>query len=410
MVVIIDPQQSGIAGNMIVGAFVDMGVNPNEMKTIMEKVANEFGKTTIHLNKINKKGIQSTYCRVEIPEDENPHIHYTELIKKLDTISQNTDYDPKIFELSKKVFQKIAEAESIVHGKSLQEIHFHEVGACDAVADVIGSVYGYYKLGLDKTQVIGLPVSVGGGNIKSAHGRIPVPVPATLNILKGITIKGGPVETELATPTGAALYVTFCDEFKQFQPSLKPQIIGYGAGRKEFNYPNVLRIIQGENQIPLEKINVIETNIDHLNGEQLGYLFDKLIKEGANDVIIIPVIMKKNRPGQILKVISKEENTEHLLKTIFTETGSLGIRVTPMTHRGIAKREFKKIPITINKQEYEVTYKIAYIDNKIISNRPEFEDMKKIALKTGYPLKNVIEQANITINKHLKENIKKGLN
>jgi uncharacterized protein (TIGR00299 family) protein len=403
MVFIIDPQQSGIAGNMLVGAFVDMGVNPDKMKNIMETVANQFGQATVTLNKINKTGIQSTYCSVEIPEEENHHIHYTDLIKKFDEISKNSPYDKKIFEMAKKVFQRIAESESQIHGEPLDKIHFHEVGACDAVADVIGSVYGYYELGLDKTTVIGLPVSVGGGTIKSAHGRIPVPVPATLDILKGVTIKGGPVDTELATPTGSALYMAFCDEFQEFQPSIKPEKIAYGAGKKEFNFPNVLRIIQSKDTIEAHKIEVIETNLDHLNGEQLGYLFDKLISEGANDVLIIPVIMKKNRPGHLLKVISKTSNTEHLLNIIFNETGSLGIRVTPMTHRGIAKREFINLPVEINQKEYEVTFKIGYVNDEIISNRPEYEDIKKIALETKLPLKKVMDKATSTINQYLKQ-------
>lgn len=404
MVFIIDPQQSGISGNMLVGAFVDMGVNPTEMKKIMETVANEFGQTKVKLTKINKTGIQSTYCQVEIPQEENHHIHYTDLIEKFDKISQNSKYDKKIFELAKKVFQKIAEAESHVHGEPLDKIHFHEVGACDAVADVIGSVYGYYTLGLDKTQVIGLPVSVGGGNIKSAHGRIPVPVPATIEILKGVTIKGGPVDTELATPTGSALYMTFCDEFSEFQPSIKPKKIAYGAGSKEFDYPNVLRIIKSENTVESHKIEVIETNLDHLSGEELGYLFDKLIAEGANDVLIIPIIMKKNRPGHLLKVISKTTNTEHLLNIIFHETGSLGIRVTPMTHRGVAKREFINLPLKIDNETYDVTFKLGYLGEEIISNRPEYEDIKQISQKTGLPLNKIMDKATSTIIEHLKKN------
>ena len=393
MVFIIDPQQSGISGNMLIGALVDMGVDSTEMKNIMESVAGEFGKLNVNLDKINKSGIQSTFCNVEILEEKDNSIQYTDLISKIDKIKENSNYDVKIFDKAKEVFKLIAEAESEVHGFSLDNVHFHEVGACDAVADVVGACYGYYTLNMDEDTVIGLPVSVGGGNIESAHGRIPVPAPATLNILKGINIKGGPVNTELATPTGSALFKSFCDKFEKFQPEIKAELVAYGAGSKEFDFPNVLRLIKSENIVEKQKINVIETNLDHLSGEELGYLFDKLISEGARDVIIVPVIMKKNRPGHLLKVISKENKTEHLLKIIFQETGSLGIRVTPMTHRGVAKREFIKIPLEFDNEKYECTFKLGYIGEELISYRPEYEDIKKISLKVNKPLNIVMDMA-----------------
>ena len=393
MVFVIDPQQSGISGNMLIGALVDMGVDSTEMKEVMESVAGEFGKLHVNLNKINKSGIQSTFCHVDVLEEQKQHINYTDLISKINKINENVDYDDKIFEKAKEVFKLMAMAESEVHGFSLDEVHFHEVGACDAVADVIGACYGYYALGMDKDTVVGLPVSVGGGNIESAHGRIPVPAPATLNILKGIRIKGGPVNTELATPTGSALFKTFCDKFEEFQPEIQAEIIAYGAGSKEFDFPNVLRLIKSEHRIKKQKINVIETNLDHLSGEELGYLFDKLISEGASDVIIVPVIMKKNRPGHLLKVISREDKTEHLLKIIFYETGSLGIRLTPMTHRGVARREFIKLPLKFGENVFECTFKLGYIGEDLISYRPEYEDIKKISLKVNKPLNIVMDKA-----------------
>ena len=393
MVFIIDPQQSGISGNMLIGALVDMGVDSDEMKNVMESVAGEFGKLNVNLNKINKSGIQSTFCDVEVLEEKKHHVSYRDLISKFDKISEKVDWDDKIFDKAKEVFKIIAIAESEVHGFSLEEVHFHEVGACDAVADVVGACYGYYALNMDKDMVIGLPVSVGGGNIESVHGRIPVPAPATVNILKGVSIKGGPVNTELATPTGSALFMAFCDKFEEFQPEIKAEIISYGAGSKEFDFPNVLRLIKSENKIEKQKINVIETNLDHLSGEELGYLFDKLISEGARDVIIVPVIMKKNRPGHLLKVISREDKTEDLLKIIFHETGSLGIRITPMTHRGVARREFIKLPLKFDDEEFECTFKLGYIGEDLISYRPEYEDVKKISLKINKPLNIVMDKA-----------------
>lgn len=406
MVFIIDPQQSGISGNMLIGAFIDIGVNVDEMKNIMESVASEFGTLEVNINKINKSGIQSTYCNVNIIEEKTHHITYCKLIEKIDKIKENTNYDEKIFNKAKEVFKIIADAESEVHGHKIEEIHFHEVGACDAVADVIGAVYGYYTLGLDKDTVIGLPVSVGGGNIKSVHGRIPVPAPATTNILKGITTKGGPVDTELATPTGSALFKAFCDKFEKYQPEIKTEKIGYGAGTKEFDFPNVVRIIKSENIIEKHKINVIETNLDHLSGEKLGYLFDKLINEGASDVIIIPVIMKKNRPGQLLKVISRVDKTEKLLKIIFEETGSLGIRITPMTHRGVAKREFIKLPVKFNDETFQCTFKLGYLGEELISYRPEYEDVKNISLKINKPLNIVMDKLTSIIVEHINKKIK----
>ena len=386
MTIIIDPQSSGIAGNMIIGALVDLGANKDELKEIMEKSAEAFGKVKVSFNKISKHGIDSTFCHVEMIEHQPP-VNYPKFIEKIESL----DIDEKVKETSINVFERIAKAESKVHGKTLQTVHFHEVGASDAVADVIGSIYAYYSLNLNQQKIIGLPIAVGGGRVKTAHGTIPVPSPAVLEILKDANIVGGPVDSELATPTGSAIYAEICDEISEFIPQVKPKKIAYGAGKKDFDHPNILRIIETSDISEKDTIDVIETNLDHLTGEEIGYLFDKLLDNGASDVSITPIIMKKNRQGSLLKVISKRKNRNQLVNVIFKETGSLGIRIAPNLHRGIAKREFVKKEFEINGETFEVTFKNGYVNGEIISSRAEYEDLKKIAQKTGLPLIKVKE-------------------
>lgn len=386
MTIIIDPQGSGIAGNMLIGALVDLGADADKLKEIMEKSAIEFGKVNVKFEKITKKGVSSTLCQVEMLENKDP-INYPEFVEKI----QSLNIDDKVKEKSLKVFERIAKAESKVHGKTLNDIHFHEVGASDAVADVIGAIYAYYDLCLNEQKIIGLPIAVGGGRVETDHGVLPVPVPAVVEILKGAKMVGGPVDSELATPTGTAIYMEICDEIKEFIPIIKPCNVGYGAGKKDFNHPNVLRIMESSDIDETDSVDVIETNIDHLTGEEIGYLFEKLLEKGASDVSITPIIMKKNRQGSLLTVISKRQKREQIIDCIFKETGSLGIRISPNLHRGIAKREFEKNIVNIEGKEYEVTYKIGYVNGEIISKRPEYEDLKKIAEDLDLPLRKIKE-------------------
>lgn len=386
MTIIIDPQGSGISGNMIIGALADLGADEKKLKEVMEKSAGIIGKVNVNFDKVNKNGIDAVYCHVEML-DKKGHIHYNELVDAINDLN----LDENIKKTSLNIFKRIAIAESKVHGKSLDEIHFHEVGASDAVADVIGSVWAYYSLNLDQEKIIGLPISVGGGQVKTSHGILPVPVPAVVEILKGLNFKGGPVSSELATPTGCAIYAELCDEINEFIPLIQSDKVAYGAGSKDFDHPNVLRIIQTKTINENDKIDVIETNIDHLTGEEIGYLFDLLLDAGASDVSITPIIMKKNRQGSLLKVISKKDKRDEIVNLIFKETGSLGIRIAPNIHRGIAKREFVKKTFEIKGKKYEVTFKIGYVNGEIISNRAEYEDLKRIALDTGLSLRKIKE-------------------
>ena len=386
MTIIIDPQSSGIAGNMIIGAFVDLGADANELKKVMESSAYEFGEVEVTFNKVTKHGISSTFCHVEMIEHKHS-ICYKDFISKIRALN----LDEKVISTSINIFERIAKAESEIHGKSLDEVHFHEVGASDAVADVIGSVYAYYSLGYDNQKIIGLPIAVGGGRVKTSHGTIPVPAPAVVEILKDAYMIGGPVDSELATPTGSAIYMELCDEIKEFIPQIKSRKVGYGAGRKDFDHPNVLRIMESSDMSESDKIDVIETNLDHLTGEEIGYLFDVLLDAGASDVSVTPIIMKKNRQGSLLKVISRKDKRETIIDTIFKETGSLGIRIAPNMHRGIAEREFETKSYEINGKTYDVTFKIGYVNGEVISKRPEYEDLKKIAQDSGLALKRVRE-------------------
>ncbi|MDR3222399.1 MAG: nickel pincer cofactor biosynthesis protein LarC [Methanobrevibacter sp.] len=385
MVVIIDPQNAGISGNMVLGALIDLKVKQKELKHVINHVTSPFGNADIKIKKVNSHGIESIH--VDVVEDntkKNKVISYSELINKINNLDKDDLIKNEIIEKSKNIFKRIAISESKIHGKSLDNVHFHEVGAIDGIVDVFGSVYCYYQLGFNDEKVIGLPVALGGGTINSSHGRIPIPAPATIDILKDLKCFGGPIKEELTTPTGAAIYAELCDEFQSFQPIMKVKSIGYGSGSKNLGFANVLRVINGYSNLDFEKVDVIETNVDHLNGEFLGYLFEKLIETGASDISITPTIMKKNRPGHIIKVISTPEKTDNIISAIYEETGTLGIRVSKQTHRGVIKRKIISVNVDMGKYlnisgTRSIRFKLGIMGDKIISQRREYEDIKKLA-------------------------------
>ncbi len=390
MVVILDPQNSGMAGNMILGALIDMGANVNEVSEVMENYASPFGSIDIQINKTQKLGIEATFADINC-EDQKA-ISYREIIDTLNKIEYKID--KKILEFAIKVFTTLGMAEAKVHGTTLDKVHFHEVGAADAVADIIGASYCFYKLGFNSKKVYGMPVALGGGRIKSMHGKLSVPAPATLEILKNAPVFGGPVNFELTTPTGAALYVNMVNEFCNFYPLIINRNTGYGAGKFDLEIPNVFRIVEGKSEIPTDNVSILETNLDTITGEVMGHSFNKLLEAGALDVTIIPILMKKNRPGHLLRVITKPKDCDRVAEAIIRETGTLGVRVLPFIHRNIVKREIIKIQIEICGIEKDIRIKVGTINNEIINYSPEYEDAKKIANEMDIPLKDVMKKAN----------------
>ena len=308
---------------MVVGALLDLGADLEDVQGVMEYYASHFGDINIEINKIRKNGIESTY--VDIKCQDKGSITYKALLDQLDKIEHKlVTTDILIF--AKKIFRVLAEAEAQVHGNNLDEVHFHEVGAADAVADIIGSAYCFFSLKLNSQRVYGMPVALGGGRMESSHGSMSIPAPATIEILKNIPVFGGPVENELTTPTGAAILVSMVDEFYEFYPLIINRNIGYGAGKLELPFPNTLRIITGESPTEKDKVSILETNLDNVTGEVLGHSFNSLLAAGALDVTIIPTITKKNRPGHLLRVITKPEDSIVVSEAIIRETGTLGVK------------------------------------------------------------------------------------
>ena len=391
MVVVIDPQVSGLAGNMFIGAFIDLGADQEKIKDVITNYAKEFGDIQVDINKKSKSGVMTTFA--DIQTHDNSARHFPDIMNKLDEITKEKYSEDntviKSVELAKKIFKTLADAESEVHGKNLEELHFHEVGCADAVADIVGASYAYHLLNFDDEKVYSLPVATGSGCVNTLHGILPVPAPAVLNILKNIPTIGGEVDTELATPTGSAILVNITDEYTSSMPLLKNKTIGYGSGKKNLKILNALRIIKADDDSKENVITVLETNIDTLSGEILGGLYDTLLNEGARDVCITPTIMKKNRPGHIVKVITRPENAEHLVNVLMEETGTLGVRMLPHVHRGVAIRENIIHNIKIKDNDEKIRFKIGEINGKIIKCSPEYDDLKILSDKTGIPIKDL---------------------
>ncbi|MGQ9597120.1 MAG: nickel pincer cofactor biosynthesis protein LarC, partial [Thermoproteota archaeon] len=291
----------------------------------------------------------------------------------------------------------LVNAEAKVHGRSINEVHLHEAGSVDTPAEIVGAAIALEDLNLFDTKVCSTPVAVGGGLFRFSHGTVSSPAPATIEILrsKGFPVIGGPIESELATPTGASLLVNLAQEANRFYPLMKPTAIGYGAGTKDFvEMPNVLRFTFGEfldYQLLRDEISVLETNLDDVAGEIVGHTVDRLLQEGARDVSVIPMFTKKNRPGQILKIIADKTNAERLSRVLIEETGTLGVRVYPC-QRHILSRESIVMDIQVDDVKEFVNVKVAK-DGKgeIVQIKPEYDDVERIAQKTDKPLREIME-------------------
>lgn len=375
---------SGAAGDMILGSLISLGADGSKIREVIESAVD----VSVSVDRVNKKGIDAVDVKVHVPHEEHSR-HYHELVDIIKAAGL-----PKLVEKSAlDVFAIMAEAESKVHGESLETIHFHEVGQNDALADVIGSCTAIHEIGAD--SIFCTPVNVGGGRVKAAHGTMAVPAPATLEILRaGSLLSYGSGNRELLTPTGAALLTYFAKAVENI-PKGKVLSVGYGAGDADTEDPNVLRsmIVETSDVLTKDRIEVLETNVDDVTGEVLGNLFDKLLAAGARDVAITPTIMKKGRSGHIIKVITKAENSEQVAREIMKETGTLGIRVIPTAHRFVADRRMDRVNIRLKGEEFTVAVKIAQDrTGEILHISAEYEDCRKVADKIGLPLKEVIRR------------------
>jgi len=287
------------------------------------------------------------------------------------------------------IFEALGAAEAKVHNCDIESIHFHEVGAVDAMVDIVCAAVGAEALGVE--EFLCSPLNVGGGTVKCAHGTLPVPAPATLELLKNAPVYSSGVQAELVTPTGAAIVKTLAKRFTPF-PAMTVEKTGHGAGTRDFaEHANVVRLTIGEAQpkvsptIAQELITVLEANVDDLNPQVFGYVMDRLLEEGALDAFGVPVQMKKNRPGMLLTVLSKTEDASRLAKLIFQETTTLGVRQREEKRQALARRW-----VTVTTRWGDVRLKIAIMNGTVTNYAPEYEDCRRIAAECHVPLKSVM--------------------
>jgi uncharacterized protein (TIGR00299 family) protein len=285
------------------------------------------------------------------------------------------------------VFERIASVEAKIHQKPVEEIHFHELSGLDSIVDIVGSVWGFHQLGIDKLYVS--KVNVGSGFVECEHGILPVPAPATLALMKGKPIYSSGVERELLTPTGAALLTFLGSDFGNM-PEMKVERVGYGAGRDDLPHPNLLRLVIGIPSVNsgMERVMVVETNIDDMNPQFYDYIFEKLLAMGVMEVFLTPIMMKKNRPGTLLKVICPSEKLTSVTGFLLKETTTLGLRWHE-EERNRAEREI----LTLGTRYGKIRFKLARWEGRVVNLSPEYEDCKRLAVKKKITLKEVFEEA-----------------
>lgn len=395
---------SGISGNMFLGACLQLGVPENYLRAELEKL-NLSQEYQLEISNVSKKGIGAAYVDVRLlknfePEhihDERPNIrrlprqahkHEHRTMADIRKIIEASDLSAAVKNRALAIFSVIAAAEGRVHQKPADEVNFHEVGAIDSIVDIVGCAICVDYLEVGKIFVS--RVNVGSGFVKCAHGLMPVPAPATAELLQGFKTYSYGAEKELTTPTGAAIITALATFSADLPEDFSSEKIGYGAGTLDLPIPNVLRIYFGECSGQVERrLLKIETNIDDMNPQIYGWLYERLFKAGALDVWTTNILMKKNRPAQMLSVLVDSEHLEDCAKIIFEETTTIGLRVIEIEKRIEATRRMAKVETSYG----EVQCKVSAYDSKIISITPEYEDCRRLAEKNNVPLKIIWQEA-----------------
>ncbi len=375
---------SGISGDMTLGALLDAGVPVDQLRHDLQGL--NLPGWELSAEKVWKNGMAATYAKVRA-QDTTTHRSLSTILGLIEKSTLTSAVKAR----ASAIFKKLGEAEASVHDVPLEKIHFHEVGAIDAIIDIVGACIGFQILGIESFACSAL--NVGGGTAKMAHGVLPVPAPATARLLLGKPTYSNGVQKELVTPTGAAIVATLCSNFGP-QPPMTVNSIGYGAGTADLEgQPNVLRLMVGEAaEKPItaesETIRVLEANLDDMNPQIYGYFLEKALAAGALDVYSTPVQMKKNRPGMLVTVLCKPEDEPKFHEMFFAETTTLGVRAYTAERRVLA-RQWE----TVDTNFGEVRIKVARLNGHIRQASPEFEDCRKLAEAQNVPLQKVMDEA-----------------
>ena len=364
---------------MLIGALLDAGLELDALAAEIDKL--KLPGCSIKSEKVSRQHLACTKFDV-IDSEEQSYRHLADLNGIVDA----ADLDEDIRQTAKAIFLRIGGAEARIHDEQLEKVHFHEIGAVDTIVDVVGAVVGL-KL-LDIEQVYCSHLNVGSGTVTFSHGTYPVPAPATAEILRNVPIYTSDSEGELVTPTGAAIITTIADGFGQM-PTMAVSSVGYGAGQRDSERPNALRVYLGEAEICGDDvIRVIETNIDDMNPELFEYVLEELMGAGALDAFITTAAMKKGRPGIVLTVLSEPDAEAAISEIILRETTSIGIRI-----REESRRKLDREIIEVNTEFGPVKVKVSSLNGEILTRSPEYEDCKRIAREQNVPLKEVYRAA-----------------
>ena len=382
---------SGISGDMVLGALVDAGANLRVIEAELRKLGLEGW--SISAEKVKRGAISATHLKVETSEGHH-HRGLSVILGRIDKAS----LAPRTASRAQKIFTRLAEAEAKVHQLAVEQVHFHEVGAVDSIVDIVGAAIGFELLGVDEFACSAF--DVGAGQVKTAHGLLPVPAPATAELLRGAPTYSSGIERELVTPTGAAIATTLATRYAEI-PEMTLRAVGYGAGSADLKEKaNVMRLLIGDKEIsePGEHwdapISVIETNLDDLSPQIYGYFVDRALAAGALEVFSTSVLMKKNRPGQLLTLLCEQANLSRLMDLIFRETTTIGVR-TYEVRRKTLDRELIPVATPFG----EVRVKVSRLNGTVLTAMPEYEDCQRIAAARGIPLKEVIAAASFEYQK-----------
>lgn len=374
---------SGISGDMLLGALVSAGVPQSELASIPAKLG--LPHVSLTFEHVKRSGIAALKAHVKIDQPAEGHHHHRSLSTILRMIAASS-LSPQAKEDSTRVFRKLGEAESAIHGIPIDKVHFHEVGAEDSIVDIVAGCVGLRALNIER--IICSPLDVGGGTVDTAHGRLPVPAPATARLLMGAPVYSSGVAAELVTPTGAAMVATLAASYGPM-PAMTLAADGYGAGSREIEgRPNVLRLLIGEDGATADTVTILEANLDDMSPQIAGYVAGKAFEMGALDCFFTAVQMKKGRPGVLITVLAKPSDAERLTRLLFEETSTLGVRSHVATRQTLERRHK-----TVETRWGAVRIKVGASKGQELQFAPEYEDCLKLAEAYSVPLKQVLQEA-----------------